>query len=813
MRDAVAAARRGAPAWAATPWQERVAILERAADQISEHRDELAALMAMEVGKNRLEALGDVEESADLIRYYCHQMTEHDGFELPMGRLNPVEETSDVMRPYGVWAVISPFNFPMALSAGPIGAALVAGNTVVLKPSEQGVFTGLMTCQALWVAGRPGGRAARRDRAGRDRRPRARHRSRRRRHHVHRLVRGRHGDLPHLHPGAPEADDLRDGRQEPGRSSAATPTSTSPRRARRAPRSGSAGRSARPRRASYVERRSPRTSSRSWSSRRRASSSATRSPATPTWARSSTTPRSRASSARSTRRRELGTVHCGGERITDGALARGTYLPPTVVEVPRDSWIWSTELFVPLIAVDAVDSLDEAFTLANDTPLGLTAGLFSREPDRGRCIPRTDRGRRRLRQPARRRDDRRVARRAAVRRLEGVGHQRQGGRRPVLRAAVPPRAEPNGGGVHDGHVGDEPRRTRKRRCSSPTSPGRRPRRGSSATSASRARRWAACTHSCRSRASGLVIEDVDGNRFLDFNAGIAVTSTGHCHPAVVEAISNQAGQLIHYCSSDFYPPVYAELSERLVAKVPIAGDEQGVPHQLGHRGRRGVDQARPPLDRAAVRDRVPRRVPRPQPRQPGAHREQGEVPPGLRPAAARRAPRALRRRRLHRRRPVQAPRDARRGRGRHRRADPGRGRLHRPARRLARAAAGAVRPARDPASSPTRSRAASAAPASSGRVEHEGIEPDILLSGKGLASGHAARRAHRPVGPHEVERRRARLDVRRQPGCVRGRDRDARPRRGLAHRQRGDGRRPALHPAARSCRRSSRCSPTSAAAA
>ncbi len=89
VRDAVAAARRAAPGWAATPWRERVAILERAADQISEHRAELAALMAMEVGKNRLEALGDVEESADLIRYYCHQMTEHDGFELPMGRLQP----------------------------------------------------------------------------------------------------------------------------------------------------------------------------------------------------------------------------------------------------------------------------------------------------------------------------------------------------------------------------------------------------------------------------------------------------------------------------------------------------------------------------------------------------------------------------------------------------------------------------------------------------------------------------------------------------------------------------------------------------
>jgi 4-aminobutyrate aminotransferase len=76
------------------------------------------------------------------------------------------------------------------------------------------------------------------------------------------------------------------------------------------------------------------------------------------------------------------------------------------------------------------------------------------------------------------------------------------------------------------------------------------------------------------RAGGLVIEDVDGNRFLDFNAGIAVTSTGHCHPAIVDAISKQAGELIHYCSSDFYPPVYAELSERLVARAPIAGDSK-----------------------------------------------------------------------------------------------------------------------------------------------------------------------------------------------------------------------------------------------
>jgi 4-aminobutyrate aminotransferase len=71
------------------------------------------------------------------------------------------------------------------------------------------------------------------------------------------------------------------------------------------------------------------------------------------------------------------------------------------------------------------------------------------------------------------------------------------------------------------------------------------------------------------RGSGLVIEDVDGNRFLDFNAGIAVTATGHCHPQVVAAIEEQARTLLHYCSSDWYHPVYVELCERLAASAPV----------------------------------------------------------------------------------------------------------------------------------------------------------------------------------------------------------------------------------------------------
>ncbi|MGH2580000.1 MAG: aminotransferase class III-fold pyridoxal phosphate-dependent enzyme [Actinomycetota bacterium] len=65
------------------------------------------------------------------------------------------------------------------------------------------------------------------------------------------------------------------------------------------------------------------------------------------------------------------------------------------------------------------------------------------------------------------------------------------------------------------------------------------------------------------RGAGSVVEDVDGNLFLDLNAGIAVTSTGHTHPRVVEAIQRQAGELIHYSASDFFLPIYTDVCERL----------------------------------------------------------------------------------------------------------------------------------------------------------------------------------------------------------------------------------------------------------
>ena len=154
---AIDGAKRAFSSWSRTPWPARVAVLRRAAETISLRRNELAALMSIEVGKNRLEAMGDAEEGADLLRYYCDQIEEAHGFERPLARLLPGEDTRSVLRSYGVWGVVAPFNFPFALSAGMAGGALVAGNTVVFKPSSEAPLTGLRLAEILHEAGLPPG--------------------------------------------------------------------------------------------------------------------------------------------------------------------------------------------------------------------------------------------------------------------------------------------------------------------------------------------------------------------------------------------------------------------------------------------------------------------------------------------------------------------------------------------------------------------------------------------------------------------------------------------------------------------------------
>lgn len=158
--EALAAARKAFPGWSHTPWQERVALLRKAVANIESRLFELGAAMSLEVGKNRMEALGDVQETADLIAYACDQMEANKGFIVEMGK-DPLvgydASNTSVLRPYGVWLVVSPFNFPFALTGGPAGAALVTGNTIVIKPASDTPWIVRLLAECFRDAGLPDG--------------------------------------------------------------------------------------------------------------------------------------------------------------------------------------------------------------------------------------------------------------------------------------------------------------------------------------------------------------------------------------------------------------------------------------------------------------------------------------------------------------------------------------------------------------------------------------------------------------------------------------------------------------------------------
>jgi 1-pyrroline-5-carboxylate dehydrogenase len=147
--EAVARAREAQPGWRATPYGQRIAALREAAQRIRDRRVELAAAVTLETGKTRIEAIGEVEEAVDLIETYCAHMEENRGYEVPLGSLSESERNRSVLKPYGVFGVIAPFNFPVALALGMSSAALVAGNTIVLKPSEDTPYCGALLAEIL----------------------------------------------------------------------------------------------------------------------------------------------------------------------------------------------------------------------------------------------------------------------------------------------------------------------------------------------------------------------------------------------------------------------------------------------------------------------------------------------------------------------------------------------------------------------------------------------------------------------------------------------------------------------------------------
>src|SRR5712692_7232901 len=152
---AVKAARAAFGKWSRTPFEERARLLERAADILERRRYELSAVEVFEVGKPWAEADGDIREALDFCRFYAAQMR-----RLGRPRLTqhvPGEDSYQHYWPRGVALVIAPWNFPTAILCGMASAALVTGNTVIMKPSEQSIICAAMLMQVFEEAGVPPG--------------------------------------------------------------------------------------------------------------------------------------------------------------------------------------------------------------------------------------------------------------------------------------------------------------------------------------------------------------------------------------------------------------------------------------------------------------------------------------------------------------------------------------------------------------------------------------------------------------------------------------------------------------------------------
>jgi len=156
-KQAIEAAKEGFEVWSAKPWQDRVKVLEKYAKLIDERKFDIAVGITYEVGKNRLEALAECWEAIDAVKYYAGVMRKEKGYTIKMGPGGPGEHNTDVLKPHGVWPVISPFNFPFMLANGMAMGALMTGNSVILKPTSEAPLTGYMLYKLYADAGVPPG--------------------------------------------------------------------------------------------------------------------------------------------------------------------------------------------------------------------------------------------------------------------------------------------------------------------------------------------------------------------------------------------------------------------------------------------------------------------------------------------------------------------------------------------------------------------------------------------------------------------------------------------------------------------------------
>lgn len=383
-REAISSALVSFREWGMTDWRERVRVVKRVADLLERDRFRIAAAITYEVGKTRLEALAEVHEAIDAIRYYCGLMEKEEGYVKKMGAGGPGEDVHTVARPYGVWVVISPFNFPVMLANGMIAGALLTGNTVVWKPAEEATLSGIMLYNAFIEAGVPGG--------------------------VLNLLTGPGEVYEDAFVGDKRVAGLAfTGSREVGmklyrrfaelqpypkpvvlETGSKNPTIVTERAdlekavegvVRAAFGYGGQKCSATSRLyvqdtiyQEFIDKLVERTSGLIVGDPREKE----------TFMGPLINERAYNNFARYVRDAvgAGGRVLVGGSQVRRGALSRGFYVEPTVVDgVPHDHYLFKEELFVPILLVDRFRTLGEAIEKANDTEFGLTAGLFSEDEE------------------------------------------------------------------------------------------------------------------------------------------------------------------------------------------------------------------------------------------------------------------------------------------------------------------------------------------------------------------------------------------------------------------------------------------------
>jgi acyl-CoA reductase-like NAD-dependent aldehyde dehydrogenase len=376
---AMRAAHAAFPAWRATPAAERARLVRRAGAIMEERVYDIAAALVLEVGKNRMEALGEAQETVDFFQHYADDFERNDGFEhaLPNDPLaSVVSRNRSVMRPHGAWVVIAPFNFPLALAGGPTAAALVTGNTVVCKAATDTPWSGRLLADCLRDAGVPPGVFQYLSGSGAE---------------VgdalvkHLLTAGvtftgsvgvgmqllqRMAGPPYPRPCIAEM-----GGKNP---CIVTARADLERAAAGIVRSayGMGGQKCSALSRLYVDA----AVADALIERVRAKIDAIRigdvrghEP----WLGPVVNAAAYDNYAKfADLLRDGATMLAGGRQLRDGAFARGWYVEPVLAEAALDHPLWSHEMFLPILMLHRVRDRDEAMRLANDSPMGLTAGFY-----------------------------------------------------------------------------------------------------------------------------------------------------------------------------------------------------------------------------------------------------------------------------------------------------------------------------------------------------------------------------------------------------------------------------------------------------